>query len=381
MNLVKTKHFNRAVITMNETSSPCWICFEPGNCPEHGALLSNICACRGSMINVHQKCLQKNIVTKMIEQKDCTILQICRHCDQQYDPAVVTHLAEEIIFGLDFVRFDFATQLQICLILANSWIDKQVDRALYAMKNLQTVLALTQVPSSYNLSIVERNILYSIACCLLKRGQWDDAVAEFSKLFLLDLQSFGMSEYTLNSAHCVAVAYHNAKSFSNADIIYERIQKNFSTLSSTISLQNSVQYAKFLENWALTKLNLNDHENATQLAWKSLSITIPIYGATHTITSLTAERLATILITANDIDAICFARDFFKLRETRFWKTFPESKQDLIDFICNFKKRQLKKLEQALSIKKRKLSELHAHLFCGEKLDEVLERSPKRCKK
>jgi len=63
---------------------------------------------------------------------------------------------------------------------------------------------------------------------------------------------------------------------------------------SSISLQNSAQYAKFLENWALTKLNLNDHENATKLAWTSLSITIPIYGATHTVTSLTAERLATL---------------------------------------------------------------------------------------
>ena len=227
------------------------------------------------------------------------------------------------------------------------------------------------------MSVVERNILYSIACCLLKRGQLDDAVAEFSKLFLLDLQSFGMSEYTLNSAHCVAVAYHNAKRFSNADLIYGIIQKNFSTLSSTISLQNSVQYAKFLENWALTKLNLNDHENATNLAWKSLSITIPIYGAQHTVTSLTAERLATILITASDIDAMMFARKFFKLQNNRVWKTFPESKQDLFEFVCNVKKRQLEKLEQALWIKKRKLSELHAHLFC----DEVLERSPKRSKK
>ena len=364
-------------IEMSETSCICWICFEPGHCSQNGKLLSDICACRGSMRFIHQKCLLKNCITKMIDQKDCTILQCCRHCNQQYDTAVVTHLADEIIFGSDFVRFDFANQLQICLILANSWIEQQVDRALCAMKNLQTVLALTQVSSSFNLSIVERNIMYSIACCLLKRGQLDDAVVEFSKLFMLDLHSFGMSEYTLNSAHCVAVAYHNAKSFLKADVIYAIIQKNFSTLSSTMSLQNSAQYAKFLENWALTKLNLNDHENATQLAWTSLSITIPIYGATHTVTSLTAERLATILITANDIDAIVFARNFFKLRETRLWSTFPESKQDLFDFVCNFKKRQLKKIEHALSMKKRKLSEMHAHLYC----DEVLERSPKRSKK
>lgn len=366
---------------MNETSNPCWICFEPGNCTEHGRLLSSICACRGSMINIHQNCLERNIVTKLIEHKDSSKLQVCYHCHQQYDPPVVTHVADKIIFGSNFTRFDFATQLQICLILANSWIDQQVDRALCAMKNLQTVLALTEVERSFNLSIVERNIMYSIACCLLKRGQLDEAVVQFSKIFLLDLQSFGMSEYTLNSAHCVAVAYHNAKSFSKADVIYGIIYKNFSTLSSRMSLQNNVQYAKFLENWALTKLNLNDHENATKLAWTSLSITVPIYGATHAITSLTAERLATILITANDIDAIVFARKLFKLQETRFWKTFPESKQDLIDFVCSFKKRQLKNLEQALAIKKRKLSELHAHLFCDEILDDVLERPPKHSKK
>jgi hypothetical protein len=359
---------------MNETSSSCWICFEAGNCSEHGRLLSNICACRGSMMNIHQKCLERNIVTKMIENKDCTLLQSCRHCNQQYDSAIVTRLADELVFGENFVRFDFATQVQICLILANSWIDQEVDRALSAMKNLKIVLTLTQLPSTFNLSIVERNIMYSIACCLLKKGQFDDAVAEFSNLFLLDLHSFGMSEYTLNSAHCIAVAYHNAKCFSNADKIYQIIQKNFSTLSSSISLQNSAQYAKFLENWALTKLNLNDHENATKLAWTSLSITIPIYGATHTVTSLTAERLATILITANDVDALCFARNFFKLQKTTFWKTMPANKQDLFDFVCNFKKKQIKKLDQKLSMKKRKLSEMHAHLYCSE----VLERPAKK---
>ena len=139
-------------------------------------------------------------------------------------------------------------------------------------------------------------------------------------------------------------------------------------------MQNSAQYAKFLENWALTKLNLNDHENATKLAWTSLSITIPIYGATHTVTSLTAERLATILITANDVDALCFARNFFKLQNTTFWKTMPANKQDLLDFVCNFKKRQIKKLDQKLSMEKRKLSEMHAHLYCSE----VLERPAKK---
>ena len=157
-----------------------------------------------------------------------------------------------------------------------------------------------------------------------------------------------MSEYTLNSAHCVAVAYHNAKDFIKADEIYGLMQKFFLTLSSTTSLKTSAQYAIFLENWALTKLNLNDNENATRLAWTSLSITIPIYGTTHAVTTLTAERLGVILITANNIDGILFARTFLKLQETKFWKTFPESKHDLIDFVCSFKTRQLKKLEKQL---------------------------------